>query len=60
MDAREAQKVLYSRRKNCKVALKDIAIVINCKDKEDWTAAENTKLYKLHGGAFCELLEILN
>lgn len=46
--------------REAKASLKDIQIVIDDYNNQDFTKSKKTKLYNLYGGEYCEYIELLN
>jgi len=46
-------------RREAKATLKEIKLLLDCKAKEDYKPMLNTRLYRQHGGEYCEYLQML-
>jgi hypothetical protein len=57
---RDIKEELVSKRLHSFATLKDIKIIMEAAEGEDFTQARKTKLYINHSGEYCQLLEILN
>lgn len=47
------------QKRAAKATLKDITLLLSCKEKDDFAPMEQTKLYQKHGGEYCEYLELI-
>ncbi len=56
--ARRLKREMQQRRK-ARATLKDIAILLDCKEKGDFDPMQETKLYQNHGPEYCEYLEMI-
>lgn len=56
--ARELREKMKQRR-NTKATLKDITLLLTCKENDDFDPMQETKLYQNHGPEYCEYLEML-
>jgi len=44
----------------CYTTLADVRRIQKAKESGDWTKVYNSRLYKLHGGEYCELLSVMH
>ena len=56
--ARELKEKMKQRR-NTKATLKDIALLLICKKKDNFDPMQETKLYQNHSAEYCEYLEMI-
>lgn len=56
--ARRLKREMQQRRK-ARATLKDIAILLTCKENDDFDPMQRTKLYQKHSAEYCEYLEML-
>lgn len=54
---RDEVKRLHSDTRH--LTLKSIRTALSCKERGDWTAMRNTRLYNLNGVCYCLMLEII-
>lgn len=50
---------MNTKRTNGKATLSDLKILVACKEIGEYSQMYNTKLYTLHGGEYCEYLQLL-
>ena len=48
-----------SKGRKVKASIKDIALLLQCKQNEDFAPMRATKLYQQHGGEYCEYLSLI-
>lgn len=56
--AKELKEKMKQRR-NTKATLKDITLLLRCREKDNFDPMQQTKLYQNHGGEYCEYLEMI-
>lgn len=54
---RDEVKRLYSDTRY--LTLKSIRTALNCKERGDWAAMRNTRLYNLNSVCYCLMLEVI-
>jgi len=58
--AKNLKSQMLTRRPDAKATLSDLKLLIACKSKGEYSLMFNTKLYTIHGGEYCEYLQILS
>ena len=58
--AKSLKSQMLTRRKDAKGTLSDLKILLQCKANKDYTKMFETKLYTIHGGEYCEYLQLLS
>ena len=56
--ARRLKREMQQRRK-ARATLKDITLLLTCKENDDFDPMQETKLYQNHGPEYCEYLEMI-
>jgi len=59
IEAAKRLKAKMQAERESRGTLKDIMLLLQCKQKEDFMAIRNSRLYKFHGGEYCRYLEFL-
>lgn len=56
---RSIKEELKRCRRKSYATLVDLRLLVECGEKINFSEMQETKLYRLHGGEYCEALEIL-
>jgi len=51
---------MLKRRPDAKATITDLKLLIQCRQKGEYSAMFETKLYVDHGGEYCEYLQLLS
>ena len=57
--ARKIKEELKKRRIKSYATLVDLRLLVKCKEEINFLPMQETKLYRLHGGEYCEALGVL-
>ena len=57
--AKQLKQKMYTLRINPRATIKEIILLIQCKQKENYEQMYNTKLYNKHSGEYCQYLELI-
>lgn len=47
------------QKRAAKATLKDITLLLRCREKDNFDPMQQAKLYQNHGGEYCEYLEMI-
>ena len=59
MNIKNALEEIKSKREKSYTTIADVKRIINAMETDDWNEVKNSRLYRLHGGEYCELLGII-
>jgi hypothetical protein len=57
--ARELKQAMQGKRAKVKATLKELILLLECKQAGDFIPMQDTKLYKQHGSEYCNYLELI-
>jgi len=57
--AKQLKQKMSTLRTNPKATIKEIILLIQCKQKENYEQMYNTKLYNKYSGEYCEYLQLI-
>lgn len=57
--ARKLKKEMSKRQRVVRATIKDLVLLLECREKDDYEPIKKTKLYKKHGGEYCKYLELI-
>jgi len=57
--AKQLKQKMCTLRSNPRATIKEIILLIQCKQKENYKEMYSTKLYNKHSGEYCQYLECI-
>ena len=57
--AKQLKQQMSTLRSKPKATIKEIILLIQCKQKENYEEMYSTKLYNKHSGEYCQYLELI-
>ena len=57
--AKQLKQKMLTLRADAKGSIKEIILLIQCRENENYEPMKNTKLYNKYSGEYCQYLEIL-
>jgi len=57
--AKQLKQKMHTLRTNPRATIKEIVLLIQCKEKENYKEMYSTKLYNKHSGEYCQYLELI-
>ena len=59
LKAKQLKQKMRTLRPNPRATIKEIILLIQCRENENYKPMQNTKLYNKHSGEYCEYLQLI-